>query len=174
MAGGGNGAAVLHVSGCCDAGVCGRPERAAVIHAASACEGEVAGCRNGAAVADDAVSAERHLSGSGADMAGIAYPHAFFGAAQANFTGIHSAHPGDVQRKRWRRAPVCRYAHLFVGGVHPVAPGGHPQIVCVQGRVNFYRPGNDVGMILTGGIQPLTVDNNLPTLHLITGEAAVL
>ncbi len=158
-----------------DRGAAAGEERAAVAQAFSGGDLQLAAAANAAAVFDAAVGGDGYRAGLGADVARVAHADARLGADQADFTGIHAAEAGDVQRHlRTRSGIVALFRDLLMRRIHLVASGGDVQILSPDAGVDFHRAGDNVGVVLARAVHARAFDRHLAAFDVKTGEVAVI
>ena len=150
-------------------------QRAAVAELAGGANGGVFAGAQRAAVFNAAVGGQGHAPGLGAKRAGVTHPDAALGADHADFSRVHTAEAGDIHRQlRTGCRVIAGFFDAFVGGIHPVAPGGDLQILGPQPGVNLHRAGDNIGVISGRAVHPGALDGHLAAFDLIAGETAVI
>ncbi|CRG50174.1 Uncharacterised protein [Yersinia wautersii] len=128
-----------------------------------------------AAVHQHAIGRYRNIARRRPYLARIVHTDTAFSANQANFTGVHAPQMGDIHRHGWPRAAIGGFGvNVLMGGIHLIAPGGDTQFVGPDPGIHFDGAGDQVGMILTAAVHAGTLNNNVPPIHIVTGELAVI
>ncbi len=99
---------------------------------------------------------------------------AFFGAQQADFTGVHAAEGRHVDGHNRRHATVRRFRrHLVVFRTNAITPRRHLQITGPNPGVDADRTGNQIGAVLQAAVEPRPFHHNLTFVDLIAGDQAI-
>src|SRR5690606_31661783 len=112
----------------------------------------------------------------GADVAGVAYAHAMFGAQQGDLAGVHTAERADVDREPGRRAGRLDGVdvHPATGGVDFVGSGDDLQALGPDAGIDPQGAGDEVGVVGAGGVQAGAVNHDRATVHAVAFKHAVV
>ncbi len=168
-------AAVIDFAAALHAGTTARVDRAAVINTARCREQGIAFAADVAAVFNPAIRRQRDAACLRADVPGVAYPDAAFGAHHPDFTGVHAAKAGYVERHlRTGRRIVSGFINALMRRVHQVAASGDVKFVAPDPGIHIDRAGDDIGIVGAGSIQPLAFNVYLAALDVIAGQRTVV
>jgi len=150
-------------------------DRAAVVQAGLGRQLHRLGGADGTAVAYCAVGIDHHIPGAGTDSPGVMHADPGLGAQQADLIGIHAAQRCHVDRHLRVRAAVVRFARrILIGGIDAVAPGGDGEVFGPQPGVDFYRAGDEIGMVLQAAVHAVALNDDFAAIDVITAQLAVI
>ncbi|CCJ84916.1 hypothetical protein BN133_1293 [Cronobacter dublinensis 582] len=145
-----------------------------VIDAALACDAQRIAALQRAAVLQPAVGGESQLACACAELACVAHAHAFFGAHQRDFIGIHAAERRDVHgegrfilRLRFHLSDRARRADL-------ITPRHHVQLLRMDLRIDGHRLGDQLRVVALGVVKPFAFDIDTPAVNVEAFQLAVL
>ena len=58
--------------------------------------------------------------------------------------------------------------------IYLIASGSHGQLFSIDRGIHFHCAGDNIGIVLTRGVQAFALNHHLAAIHLIAGQIAVL